>query len=69
VLLVGPLGAGKALLAPAMPGILPRLTIEKALDFTRIYSEADKLPPDTPLIQYRPQRCYRNATKIVLTLW
>jgi magnesium chelatase family protein len=55
-LMIGPPGAGKTLLARAMPGILPRLTIDEALDVTRIYSVADQLPPDTPLIQYRPFR-------------
>jgi hypothetical protein len=56
MLMVGPPGAGKTLLARAMPGILPHLTIEEALDVTRIYSVADQLPPDTPLIQNRPFR-------------
>jgi len=56
MIMVGPPGAGKTLLARAMPGILPRLTIEEALDVTRIYSVADQLPPDTPLVQNRPFR-------------
>jgi magnesium chelatase family protein len=56
MILVGPPGAGKTLLARAMPGILPRLTIEEALDVTRIYSVADQLPSDVPLIQNRPFR-------------
>jgi predicted ATPase with chaperone activity len=35
---------GKTLLARAMPGILPEMSIEEALDVTRIYSVADQLP-------------------------
>jgi len=54
--MVGPPGAGKTLLARAMPGILPRMTVEEALDVTRIYSVAGLLPSDTPLIRHRPFR-------------
>jgi magnesium chelatase family protein len=39
-----------------MPSILPRLSIDEALDITRVYSVADALPPDEPLIRHRPFR-------------
>jgi magnesium chelatase family protein len=56
LLMIGPPGAGKTILARALPSILPRLSLEEALDITRIYSVADQLPPGVPLITRRPFR-------------
>jgi magnesium chelatase family protein len=56
VLMVGPPGAGKTLLARSLPSILPLMTIDEALDVSRIYSVADQLPQDSPLIHTRPFR-------------
>ncbi len=56
IIMMGPPGAGKTLIARAMPSILPEMSIEEALDVTRIYSVADQLPADIPLMQLRPFR-------------
>jgi len=56
LLMMGPPGAGKTLLARSVPSILPYLTLDEALEITRIYSVNDMLPSDSPLVRARPFR-------------
>ena len=56
MLMAGSPGSGKTLLARALPGILPEMSIEESLDVTRIYFVTDQLPAGTPLIKHRPFR-------------
>ncbi|HWK02883.1 MAG TPA: YifB family Mg chelatase-like AAA ATPase [Puia sp.] len=55
-ILIGPPGAGKTMLAKRFPGILPPLSLEEALETTKIHSVAGKLPADATLITRRPFR-------------
>ncbi|MGI9253164.1 MAG: YifB family Mg chelatase-like AAA ATPase [Thermomicrobiales bacterium] len=65
VLLSGPPGSGKTMLARAMPSILPPMTADEALEVTRIYSVRGLLPPETPLVRERPFRAPHHTTSYV----
>ena len=56
VLLIGPPGAGKTMLAKRLPSILPDLTLEEALETTKIHSVAGKLGKERSLLTRRPFR-------------
>lgn len=56
VILIGPPGAGKTMLAKRLPGILPPLSLQEALETTKIHSVAGKLPKDASLVFTRPFR-------------
>ena len=67
VLLIGPPGSGKTMLAQRLPGILPRLSAQEALETTRVHSVAGTLPIDQSLMTTRPFRApHHNISEVGL---
>ena len=56
IIMIGPPGAGKSMMAKRMPSILPPFTLEEALETTKIHSVAGKLEKGIPLMSRRPFR-------------
>ncbi|MCP4568869.1 MAG: YifB family Mg chelatase-like AAA ATPase [FCB group bacterium] len=62
IILVGPPGSGKTMMARRLPTILPNMTLAEALETTKIHSVAGVLPKDTALVATRPFRDPHHTT-------
>jgi magnesium chelatase family protein len=65
LLMIGPPGSGKSMLANRMPTILPELTLAEALETTAVYSVSSQLPPNCSLVTTRPFRAPHHTVSNV----
>lgn len=64
VLMVGPPGAGKSMLAQRLPGIMPPLEFEEALELTKLYSVAGMLSDKSRIVTQRPFRAPHHSASV-----
>jgi magnesium chelatase family protein len=68
LIMIGPPGSGKSMMAKRLPSILPPLSLTESLETTQIHSVAGKLPGDTSLISQRPFRCpHHTVSQVAMT--
>lgn len=65
VLMLGPPGSGKSMLAKRIPSILPAITFEESIETTQIYSVAGIIDPKSPLVMERPFRSVSHTASAV----
>ena len=68
LMMIGPPGSGKSMMAKRLPGILPPLSLAESLETTQIQSVAGKLPTGTSLISQRPFRSpHHTVSQVAMT--
>ena len=65
ILMIGPPGSGKTMLAQRIPSILPAMTFDEALDVTKVHSIAGRLPKGLPMVASRPFRSPHHTVSAV----
>jgi magnesium chelatase family protein len=68
VLMIGPPGSGKTMAAKALPGIMPPLSPQEALEVTRIFSTVGLIPKGQPLMTRRPVRMPHHTSSSVAVI-
>lgn len=68
VMMIGPAGTGKSMMAKALPGVLPPLSRDEALEVTRIYSAVGQVPRGQSLLMRRPVRTPHHTASSVAVI-